>query len=77
MYRVLLDGIQLPVTPSKMSLKINSNNKVLELIDEGEINFLRTPGLSEVNFECLIPHTKYPFAVYPSGFKKQDYYIGM
>ena len=51
MYSFFFDDMQLPVTPSKLSVKIKGNNKTLALVNEGDINFLRSPGLTEISFE--------------------------
>ena len=61
-YTFYLDGVQLPVTPSKLDTKIKSNNKTINLINEGDVNVLKLPGLTELSFEALIPQVKYPFA---------------
>lgn len=74
-YSVYLDGVLLPVTPSKIQTKIKNQNKTVNLINEGEVNILKSAGLTEVTFEVLIPQVKYPFAVYPNGFKKAEYYL--
>lgn len=75
MYKVSFGDISLPVAPSKITMKTKNNNKTMELIDGSEINFIRTPGLTEFNFEFLIPHVKYPFAYYPDGFQSAQSYI--
>ncbi len=54
--------VTLPITPSEINMTIGSNNKTLSLIDEGEINLLKSPKLREVSFEALFPAQKYPFA---------------
>ena len=69
MYYFYLDKILLPVTPSKLTIKIKNQNKTLVEINEGEINILKKAGLTEVEFEAMIPDVKYPFAVYKSGFQ--------
>lgn len=61
-YTFYLDGVQLPVTPSKVDIKIKSNNKSVNLINEGDVNILKLPGLTEISFEALIPQVQYPFA---------------
>lgn len=61
-YTFYLDGVQLPATPSKLDTKIKSNNKTINLINEGDVNVLKLPGLTELSFEALIPQVKYPFA---------------
>ena len=74
-YDFYLDKCLLPVAPEKLQIKINNANKTLTLIDEGEINILKKPGLSDIEFECLIPQVQYPFAVYSSGFKGASYFL--
>lgn len=69
MYYFYLDKILLPVTPSKLTIKIKNQNKTLVEINEGEINILKKAGLTEIEFEAMIPNVKYPFAVYKSGFQ--------
>lgn len=45
-------------------------------MNQGEINLLKTAGLTEVTFDVMIPHQQYPFAVYVGNkFKKQPYFI--
>jgi len=61
-YTFYLDGVQLPVTPSKLETKIKSNNKSINLINEGDVNVLKLPGLTEISFTALIPQVSYPFA---------------
>lgn len=70
-----LDGVALPVTPSKLEKKIENQNKTINLINEGEINILKDAGLTEITFEAAIPHVKYPYAIYPDGFKTADFYL--
>ena len=40
-YDVYFDKCLFPVTPEKISIKINGNNKTVNLINEGEINILK------------------------------------
>lgn len=75
MYTVFIDDLQLPVAPSKLSVRIKNKNKTITLIDQGEVNLLKTPGLTEINFEILLPNSKYPFAVYPDGFQPATHFL--
>lgn len=75
MYEFYINGIMLPVTPGKISIKEKGNNKTVDLINEGEVNIIKPVGLQEVSFEALLPNQKYPFARYPSGFKRAWYYV--
>ena len=75
MYNFFLDDVQLPVAPSRLRLRINNKNDTIVLIDEGEVNILKKPGLTDISFEALLPNVRYPFAVYPTGFRPATYYL--
>lgn len=74
-YIVYIDGVALPVTPSKMQLKVKNQNKSVNLINEGEVNILKDAGLTDISFEAMIPFVRYPFSFYPNGFKEPSFYI--
>lgn len=74
-YDFYLKKCLLPITPDKLQIKINNANETLTLINEGEINILKTAELTYVEFECRIPQVKYPFATYKSGFKGASYFL--
>lgn len=74
-YYFYLGKTLLPVAPEKLTLKINGANKNYTLINEGEINILKTPGLTDIEFDALLPNVKYPFAKYKSGFQKAKHYL--
>lgn len=65
-YACYLAGVQMP-TPAKLTVKVKNKNKTLILLNEGEINFLRTPGLTEI----VVPFT-FPML---TG-RSPDYYLG-
>lgn len=66
-YEFYFDKELMPVAPSKLQLKIGNANKTYTLINEGEINVLKSPKLTEITFDLLIPSVKYPFATYKNG----------
>ena len=74
-YDVYLGKCLLPVTPEKITIKINGKNKTVNLMNDGEINILKRAGLAEVEFEAEIPQVKHPYAVYKSGFKDAGYFL--
>lgn len=76
-YDVYLKNCLLPVTPDKIQIKINNNNKTVNLINDGEINILKKAGLTDIEFECEIPQVKHPYAVYKSGFKDAGYFLNI
>lgn len=64
MYRFYLDKLLMPVAPANLQLQIKNQNETMNMINEGEINLLKTAGLTEVEFELLIPQVMYPFSDY-------------
>lgn len=74
-YDVYLKKCLLPVTPSKLQIQYGGANKTVTLIDEGQVSLLKRPELKEIEFECLIPQTRFPYASYQSGFKGAKYYL--
>lgn len=76
MYLCYMNGILMPVAPSKINTKIKNKNKIITLINEGETNILKESGLQEISFNMLIPAYKYPFALYLGGiFLPISYYL--
>ena len=74
-YDVYIGDMLLPIAPESINTKINGRNKVYSLINEGELNILKLPGLSTVNFSILLPLVQYPFATYRDGFKQPSFYL--
>ncbi|MCX7715049.1 MAG: LysM peptidoglycan-binding domain-containing protein [Clostridia bacterium] len=74
-YAFFLNHILFPIPPSKIQMNIGNSNKTVTLINDGEINILKVPGLTEVSFDLLLPNSKYPFARYDDGFKYAKYYL--
>ncbi|MBU5676751.1 LysM peptidoglycan-binding domain-containing protein [Alkaliphilus sp. MSJ-5] len=77
MYSCSIDNVKLPVAPSKIARKINTKSKTVDLMNLGEVNILKEPGLTEISFEVLLPSVEYPFAVYENGFKEPLYYLDL
>ena len=67
-YCFFLDEMMIPVPPEKLTMEIKGRNKTTELIDDGEINILRSPGLTEISFDIRLPGTPRPYADYNSSF---------
>lgn len=78
MYEFYFDKVLLPVTPDKVTMKIGGADKTYTLMNEGEISVLKSPKLTDIEFEVLLPNNKYPFAVYPTGrFVPAVYYLDL
>lgn len=76
-YDVYVGSCLLPVTPEKISMKINGCNRTVSLISEGEVNILKKAGLTDIELECEIPQAEYPYATYVSGFRDAGYFLGI
>ena len=74
-YDFYLNNCLLPVAPSRLKITQDGRNTTLDLINEGEINILKSPKLKEISFSFLIPQVKYPFAVYDGQFRSAEYYL--
>lgn len=74
MYDVYLDKMLLPITPAKIQLKVTNQNKTVQLVNEGEVNLLKKPGLTDISFTAMIPQQEYPFA--QGGTRGASYYLG-
>lgn len=61
-YKFEIDDLELPIAPSSLTVKINNKNETITLINEGEVNIPKLPGLAEISFTARIPQTQYPFA---------------
>lgn len=64
MYQVYLDDMLLPIAPQKIQMQYGNQNKTVNLINGGEVNIIRPPGLCEISFDILLPLSVYPFAVW-------------
>ena len=63
------DVLTFPITPGELTISVGSNNQVITLINEGDINILKSPSLTEVSFEARFPMRKYPYSRNPSDFQ--------
>lgn len=75
MYQFYMDGVLIPIAPSKMEMKIKNQNKTLNLINEGEVNILKTPGLTEIKFDILLPNQEYAFTTFEDGFQPPSFFL--
>ena len=74
-YTMYLGGVLMPITPSKVKVKINNQNETLTLINGEESNILKEPGLTDVSFDLLLPQVSYPFT--NGGAQSADYYLSL
>lgn len=74
-YYFFFGKMLLPVPPQKITMKINGNNKSYELINQGEINVIKSSKLTDIEFDFELPNVKYSYAVYKKGFHRANYYL--
>lgn len=74
-YEFYLKKCLLPVAPQELNIRINSANRTLTLINDGEINILKAARLTDIDFTCEIPQVKLPYALYVSSFKSASYFL--
>ncbi|EQG31758.1 lysM domain protein [Clostridioides difficile DA00129] len=72
-YDFYLDGVQLPIPPPKLEIKVTNKNKTVDSINTGEVNILKKEGLSEISFEAEFTHNKLPF--YRGTFRDVQFFL--
>lgn len=76
MYKMYFNKTRIPVFPEKITMKINGNNKTVNLINNSEVNVIRPNGLTDIEFDLLLPNHKYPFSTYGIGkFRRAWYFL--
>lgn len=75
MYYFYLSKMLCPVPPATMTMKINGANKTYTLINDGEINILKTAGLTDISFDIQLPNVRQPYAIYKNGFQNGSYFL--
>ena len=61
MYKFYFNQDVLPVTPGAITTTFKNQNKTITLINEGEVNLPKAPGLTEFSFKFMLPWCNYPF----------------
>lgn len=74
-YEIYFGNKLMPVTPSSVHMTVRNKNKTLVQINDGEINLLKRPGLTDIQLTLLLPNVQYPFAKYPNGFERAEHYL--
>lgn len=78
MYVFSLHGMILPIAPGKMQVKIKNQNETVTLINEGEFNIIKRPGLTDISFTATSPAHNYPWAIHQNNiFRPPTYYLDL
>ena len=73
-YKFILADNILPITPNEIRITINNKNKTIDIINLGEANILKMPGLSTIEFKFVAPAFKYP---YVTNYQPQIFYYDL
>lgn len=73
-YYVYLDKCLLPVAPSRIVTETESGSKSVTLTDGSEVSILKSPRLTAVKLNFLIPQKNYPFLMNGKTNKGAKYY---
>ena len=75
-YHFFIGDLELPYAPSELKITIGSNNQTVNLISGDEINILKNPKLTEIEFDVELPRGRqYAFAnKLQSPIKYTDYF---
>lgn len=78
-YKFYIDGVQLPINPSSLTIKIGNKNKTVELANGGDMTILKTPALTEISFTARLSQTGLSSGARPdfinAGVRTASYYI--
>ena len=79
MYRLYLkqngEQLLLPVTPAEIETRTGNQNKTAYILDFGEMNLAKKPGLTEIRFTALLPGRAYSFVQTEGGFREPEYFL--
>lgn len=71
-YEIYINDELMPVAPPNITTERPSRNETIDLVNGGEFNLIRKPGLGEINIELRLPSEEYLFA---HDFKNQEQYL--
>lgn len=62
--------VEFPITPAELNIKMGSNNETVNLINDGDVNILKSLQLTEIEFEATFPMKKYSYSRDVRPFKE-------
>ena len=71
-FETYIDDLLLPISPSSLKIKINSNNKTINLLNGSELNLLKDPGLTDITLDILLPSYNFSGVM---NYKKQQVFL--
>lgn len=75
-YAIYIDTIRVPVDPEEISTKIKGRNETVELANQEIFTHVKTPDLTEISFDLLLPNHQYSFGKYVNNkYKTSGEYV--
>lgn len=59
MYKMYFGTTRFPIPPEELEVNIGSNNETITLINGQEISILKSPKITEISFDVLLPNHRY------------------
>lgn len=56
-YKFYIDGVELPINPSTITIKVGNKNTNVDLANGGDMTILKSPALTEISFTARLPQT--------------------
>lgn len=74
MYRFFLNNSEFPIPPKRIRTSVGNRNEVLDIASGQQINLLKSPGLTEIEFTLVLPKAN---SVHCNVFKPQGFYLDL
>lgn len=71
-YEIYIDDLKMPVTPPAITTIINGKNETVDLLNGGEFNMVKKPGLTEIEMRLRLPSQD---AGHVQDFQQQQVYL--
>lgn len=75
MYQFILDKVKLPLAPQSLKMSIDDKDETVDLMNGEVLTILNSPGLTEFEFDFILPASPIGSTVPASTFRDPDYYL--
>ena len=75
MYQFILDKVKLPLAPQSLKMSIDDKDETVDLMNGEVLTILNSPGLTEFEFDFILPASPIGSTVPASTFHDPDYYL--
>ena len=75
MYQFVLDKVKLPLAPQSLKMSIDDKDETVDLMNGEVLTILNSPGLTEFEFDFILPASPIGSTIPASTFRDPDYYL--